>query len=489
MKYLYQQLLAFWVIIVMMILIVGVSFTQFTKRTMEENNYQQLFRYADSVRENAELISDNFPNMTDGEALGVYLRLTEQVLSNQAVRFYFVDTDRIVNYPNDEHGDLDFNVSDQEWKQLMNGNKIQITKKSNFSGADVRTAYAMVPYTVPKIVNGEVQEAFYGALIVTQPVSNLEKSLEPTTTNLLKGFMISSIVAVFISYGFANFQVRRINRMRKATREIADGNFDIELEVNDRDEFDELAADFNQMTSSLKESHEEIERQEERRRQFMADAAHEMRTPLTTINGLLEGLEYHAIPEDKQDDAIRLMKNETERLIRLVNENLDYEKIRTNQIGIVIKKFDATKALRSIVSQMQSKAEAANDQLILDTTESIEVFADYDRFVQIMVNIIQNAIQFTNNGEIHVQVQKGYLETIIKISDTGIGMSEEDVQNIWERYFKADPSRKNTKYGESGLGLSIVQQLVKLHKGTVLVESELDKGTTFTVSFPDVETE
>ena len=281
--------------------------------------------------------------------------------------------------------------------------------------------------------------------------------------------------------------MKRINRLRNATKEVTNGNFDVQLPVHDKDEFDELADDFNKMTNSLKESQAEIEEQENRRRQFMADASHEMRTPLTTINGLLEGLEYNAIPENQRDNAIKLMKNETERLIRLVNENLDYEKIRTNQISMVIKKFNGTETLENIVAQLEAKAEAAGDALVLNAEPDIEIYADYDRFVQIMVNIIQNAIQFTENGAITISLEKGYLETIIKIQDTGIGMSEQQMKSIWDRYYKVDPSRKNTKYGESGLGLPIVQQLVRLHKGKLEVESELGKGTTFTVKLPDVE--
>lgn len=328
---------------------------------------------------------------------------------------------------------------------------------------------------------------FYGALVVSQPARNIDNSVRPITLNLFKGFIFSSIVAVIASYAFAAFQVKRINRLRNATKEVTNGNFDVQLPVHDKDEFDELADDFNKMTNSLKESQAEIEEQENRRRQFMADASHEMRTPLTTINGLLEGLEYNAIPENQRENAIKLMKNETERLIRLVNENLDYEKIRTNQISMVIKKFNGTETLRNIVAQLEAKAEAAGDTLTLKADDDIDVYADYDRFVQIMVNIIQNAIQFTENGQIMVTLEKGYLETIITIEDTGIGMSEQQMKSIWDRYYKVDPSRKNTKYGESGLGLPIVQQLVRLHKGKLEVESELGKGTKFTVRLPDVE--
>ena len=273
--------------------------------------------------------------------------------------------------------------------------------------------------------------------------------------------------------------------MRSATKEVAAGNFDVVVPNRNRDEFDDLADDFNRMTVSLKESQDEIERQEERRKQFMADASHEMRTPLTTINGLLEGMQYNAIPENQREKAIKLMQNETSRLIRLVNENLDYEKIRTNQISILLQEFNATEAVATLLTQLSAKAEASGDQLILQTEEPIMLYADYDRFVQVMVNLIQNAIQFTNDGTIAVAITKLEKATEIKISDTGIGMSEDQVKNIWDRYYKADPSRKNTKYGESGLGLSIVQELVRLHNGTIEVSSELDKGTTFTVVFPD----
>ena len=104
-----------------------------------------------------------------------------------------------------------------------------------------------------------------------------------------------------------------------------------------------------------------------------------------------------------------------------------------------------------------------------------------------MVNILQNAIQFTENGEIRVKIEKEELETVISISDTGIGMAEEELKNIWDRYYKVDPSRKNRKFGESGLGLPIVQQLVRLHKGHIDVTSELGKGTTFRIAFPNTE--
>lgn len=485
MKYLYQQLLAFWVVIITIVLIVGVSFTQLNRSSLEKSNYQQLLGYAEAIRRNTQNLSEYLPQLSQDQQFTYALQTTEQLLGNQAVNLFFVDKDQKVAYPNVTLTFNQMNITKTQWEALKNGEQQTYTSSENFLKQKETTSFVIVPYFLLSSKQ-EATSEFYGALVVSQPASNIDESLRPMTSNLLKSFLISSVIAVVISYFYAQFQVRRINRIRQATNQIAKGNFDVHIEVQDRDEFDDLAEDFNKMAVSLKESQEEIERQEERRRQFMADASHEMRTPLTTINGLLEGLSYHAIPEDQQDHAIHLMQTETSRLIRLVNENLDYEKIRTNQISMIIKKFNGTKALTEVLERLRGKADAAGDQLILETAEPVEVFADYDRFIQIMTNLVQNAIQFTENGTIYVKIEKGYLETIVTVADSGIGMSKEQVTNIWDRYYKADPSRKNTK-GESGLGLAIVQQLVKLHKGKISVTSELGEGTTFTLTFPDVE--
>lgn len=486
MKYLYQQLLAFWGVIILIILIVGTSFTQLTKKTLQDTNYEQLRGYAISAWKTKDSIN-RMPGMTDQDIWNTSFQLFEGFLSNQDVQFVFYDRNMQVQYPLSSEKKLDNTVIKENWDALMQGQQEYATIDRDIYGNKNMSSYVMMPVSKTNVQSNE--NIIIGALVITQPAKNVSDSVDAITANLFKGFIISSIVGLILSYFFASFQVKRINRMRKATKEITSGNFDIKLVTHDKDEFDDLAEDFNKMAESLKESREEIDRQEDRRRQFMADASHEMRTPLTTINGLLEGLQYNAIPESQRENAIKLMQNETSRLIRLVNENLDYEKIRTNQISIVVKKFDATETLKNILTQLEGKAESANDRLILEADEAIDVYADYDRFVQVMVNIIQNAIQFTQDGEIRVRLQKGYLETIITISDTGIGMTEEQVQNIWDRYYKVDPSRKNTKYGESGLGLSIVQQLVRLHKGKISVKSQEGQGTSFTISFPDVEIE
>lgn len=463
-NYFHQQMLAFFGVVMTVLIILGFSFLQFARNTAYQNTEAQLFGYAEA------LIDENL--QTDKIESG------QTILKNQGVSIFVFDDTDSMTYPVTTEEYVS-GISDDDLAKLKNGKPLTLTQRNtDFFGNQVDTAIVYQPFFT------QSTGGFYGFIAVSAPISMIESNLKDIRNNLFSAFIFSLIGATIASYLFAKFQVNRINRIRSATHKVAKGDFTIQLENKEMDEFDDLAADFNSMVDSLKYSQEEIERQENRRRQFMADAAHEMRTPLTTINGLLEGIEHDMIPENQKQRSIQLMQNETRRLIRLVNENLDYEKIRSNQIVLQKQRFNAYEALEMIVEQLKGKASDSGNELVLDCSTDLILFADYDRFSQIIVNIIQNAIQFTDNGKISITGYSSENETIIKIKDSGIGMSAEEVESIWERYYKADISRKNTKYGESGLGLAIVQQLVNLHSASVTVESLPNEGTTFTLSFP-----
>lgn len=297
MKYLYQQLLAFGGLILLILLTLGISFTQFTRKTLEDNNYKELLGYAQSMEKNNLSLSRDirFEGMSSNEIFKFAVNVTESSLTQQGVTFVFIDQDRKVQYPESEKsGKVSPHlVSDEQWKALKAGQQQKETSSKNVMGQSQTTSYAMVPFFTEGV--------FFGVLLVSQPAMNVETSVNSIVADLFKAFIIASIIAIIVSYFFATQQVKRINRMRSATKEVAAGNFDVVVPNRNRDEFDDLADDFNRMTVSLKESQDEIERQEERRKQFMADASHEMRTPLTTINGLLEGMQYNAIPENQRE--------------------------------------------------------------------------------------------------------------------------------------------------------------------------------------------
>lgn len=471
MRYLVQQMAAFFVIILTVLIIFGISFTSYTRRTITDSTYEQLEGYSNTIINNVA---------KQGWTLQQSLDTSLAILQNQQVAFNVLNPDLTVSYPAKFEGQSGANIiSESELEILKQGRPVEktIINKSISKSKHSTSLYVQPLFSSPNL-------ELMGLLLVSKPNSSIDESVNSLTNDLFKGFILSTVIALLISYLLAKLQVNRIDRLKQATDQLALGNYDVHLEAKNNDELDELAHDFNQLAITLKNSDEEIKRQEERRRNFMADVAHEMRTPLTTINGLLEGLAYGAIPKDQEEKCLTLMQNETKRLIRLVNENLDYEKILNNQIKMVVQRFNATEVLDLVIEQLSAKAIDKDNKLVLLTEQPVYLYADYDRFVQVMVNIITNAIQFTENGTISVELIEKDKETSIHIKDTGIGMNEEQLKNIWDRYYKADPSRKNTKYGESGLGLSIVDQLVKLHGGHIEVDSKLGVGTTFKVSFP-----
>lgn len=464
--YFYQQMLGFFAVILILLNITIFSFYQFTRNSVYTQMEDGLALVAETLGENAEQFSD--------------LSREENFLDNYDYRFFIVNAEGELYYPEDTPEEIERYIPDNI-EDLRNGERVTTTVDTTSPNHEepVERFVLFVP-----ILSDETSE-YSGYVAISAPTSQINIQVENLEKHLLQAFLISTIVAVIISVIFARYQVNRINRLRNAAKKVSEGEYNVRIEYNDRDELDSLSRDFNKMILELEKAQKEVERQENRRKTFMQDAAHEMRTPLTTINGLLEGMEHRVISGENQERSVKLMSKETKRLIRLVNENLDYQNIRSHQISLNKNHIPINEIFEDISYQMNRLAIEANNELVIEDSLEMTVWADFDRLKQILVNLIKNAIQFTENGQITVSVVKTMSGTKISVKDNGIGMTEEQIENIWERYYKVDPSRRNTSYGESGLGLSIVYHLVQEHKAQIDVKSQKDKGTVFTVEFPD----
>ena len=463
MKYFYQQLFGFVSVVLLTIAACGILFYNVMSNNVYTQRSQQLQSYAKGL-----IATD----MSDADIykLGTILR-------EENVSIAMFDENNAMTYPSSSI-DTNTALTEDELNHLKNGAAINLKEvQMKFTGEAVDN---LVTVYYPIIKNGQ----YKGYVALASPMSRIQTEVRELRNSMFIAFGAAIIIGIMMSFVFANYQTRRINKLRMATHKISEGDFDVKLPVESRDEFDDLIKDFNNMAHSLRESEREVERQENVRRQFMMDVAHEMRTPLTTMNGLLDGLKYNMVPESRRGRSLELISSETQRLIRLVNENLDYEKIRSNQVVLVQHRFAGIGAIQTVVEQMQELAKVKNNTLRYECDKDFSVYADYDRFVQILVNITKNANQFTDNGEIVVKAWNEGKKAIVEISDTGIGINESEIKEIWERFYKADVSRKSTKYGESGLGLAIVKSLVTSHRGTISVKSEVNKGTTFRVVFP-----
>lgn len=470
MRYLYQQIVSFLLIIIVTICTMGWALLSFSEQQVYWREEQRLKEVADFL--------------ADQSISPEYLAAVENLLASANIRIYYYNFQNERVYPqllNDNQQGIELSAA-----LLENLHQGQISKLETFDMGFSNQAQDSLSLFVP--VQQKQTGDYAGFLVIGTPAAETQRVIADLRGNVLKGFAISGLVSLILGLGLARHQNTRINRLRKATRQIAEGNYSVRLDEKENgDEFDDLAKDFNMMTQSLAASNEEIERQENIRRQLMMDVAHEMRTPLTTMNGLVEGLRYKMLPEDKVERSLELIHHETQRLTRLVNENLDYEKIRAQEIILNKVVFNLHDTLEEIYIQLRENAAKKNNQFSFDCPQDLMVYADPDRFHQIIVNITQNAIQFTENGEIYWSAEKTPEGALIRIKDSGMGMSKEQVENIWERFYKADISRKNNEFGESGLGLSIVKQIVVQHGATIEVESELGIGTIFTLHFKDAD--
>lgn len=466
-RYLYQLIASHIGVLLIAFLILTLLFAHFAEQLIYEDKTDELVSYGRNLM--GDLSEE--PGQTR-RILGEYGR----VLEGRDIQFSLFDSDSAVIYSSGRPASL-IKLRQEEWDKIRNGQAIIVNQE--FERSDVAVTFTLLPY----VRGGQ----FTGGVLLTSPISGSREIITELNRYLLWAMLAALAASLLLGWGLSAFHVKRLKRLRNAASLVASGDYSVRVPSSKVDEIGELSEDFNGMAEQLEESMDEIDRLENRRRQFIADVSHEMRTPLTTIRGTLDGLRDGMIQEQERERALALAGKETRRLIRLVNENLDYEKIRSGQIMLEKTEIPLNDFLPMIAEQLEPLAGEKGTAIRVEADSIASILADYDRLTQILINITKNSIQFTRDGIITL---RGYMDgetAVIEIADTGEGIEPEDVERIWERFYRAGVSRTSNPFGEFGLGLSIVRQLVKLHGGTIRVVSKKDTGTLFVLRFPPKE--
>ncbi|MGR6127301.1 sensor histidine kinase [Paenibacillus sp. SER-28] len=301
-----------------------------------------------------------------------------------------------------------------------------------------------------------------------------------TITLFSLGIMAAVLVIVFVvSTGLANSIVRPINNIRDVSAQMAQGRFDARIEGDYRYELGELASTLNYMA-------QEIVRTNQIKDDFISSISHELRTPLTSIKGWSETLNSGGYDPEETKIGMKIISKETDRLIGLVEEILDFSKLEQNAMKLVMGTVDLRELLQEIMLNVWAKAEMKQIKLQLDSEETAYlVHGDGNRLKQVFLNIVDNAIKFSHESSIiflSLQRIDGNIE--ISVQDTGIGISAENLARVRDRFFQVDHQN-----GGTGLGLAISQQFIERHHGQMLIRSELGAGTTITVSLPALQAE
>ncbi|MGK7944707.1 MAG: sensor histidine kinase [Microcystaceae cyanobacterium] len=278
-----------------------------------------------------------------------------------------------------------------------------------------------------------------------------------------------------LSYLSSKRIMKPLEGMKKITQDFAAGNLQERMPSSEIPELNQLAHSFNQMAMSLEDV-------EQHRRDLISDMTHELRTPLTVVRGYLEGLSDGTI-ESSPDIYLRLIK-ETRRLERLTYDLQELSKAEAGYLSVSIIPTQLYPLLTSLVERFSDQLLDEGPTLSLDGSSNLPlVMADIDRTEQILVNLMGNAIRYTEKGSIIVKVWTDNSWLWIAVEDTGIGISQDDLPFIFERFWRADKSR--TRYtGGTGIGLAIARRLVELQGGTIEVESEVDQGSIFRFCLP-----
>jgi signal transduction histidine kinase len=292
------------------------------------------------------------------------------------------------------------------------------------------------------------------------------------------GGLVAIAIALLLTFFLSDRILAPVKALINATRHFGKGDFSRRVEYKDKGELGELAQSFNTMA-------EDLGRTERLRRNMVADIAHELRTPLSNLKGYLEAIGDGVIKPDKK--AIHSLTEEATILSRLVNDLQELSLADAGEIKLNIQSEDIATLIKDSITGMQAKAVTKGLTLAADLPAALPaVSIDVHRIKQVLLNLLENAVTHTDKGgKITITAQQQEKMIQVSVTDTGEGISAQDLPLIFERFYRVDKSR-NRKTGGSGLGLTIAKRLVEAHGGNVKVKSESGRGSTFTFTIPIV---
>lgn len=305
--------------------------------------------------------------------------------------------------------------------------------------------------------------------------SDSENSLKTVARNNAILMIVMIVIASIGGYVIIGKILTPVNKIRETADKISASN-DLSQRIQMKpgnDEFHKLASSFDSML-------DKIEQTVEREKQFTSDASHELRTPVAAILSSCEYMTDYAKTYDDIKDAAEGVKREAERMSKLISELLTISRMDRNSLKLDFEDVDFSELINFVCDE-QVEIHKENIKLSRDIDENIIVKADRFMLARLCINLISNAYSYgRDNGNIVVSLKQTESEAVLSVSDDGIGISEENIPKIWEKFYQVDPSRTIDEKGNMGLGLSMVKWISSCHDGEINVKSTLGKGSTFT---------
>ncbi len=461
--------------------ILGFMTVYFVTQNWTSERWDTLSSNATSV---SLAVTDNV-EVSDGEVISTQtgnevLRLTMEALSaGIGCDIFVADTSGKVLFSSENAVNISVggSIPAEYVSQAMNG---EIREKTTFDGV-YSEKYYVVGVPVQVLVNGELVSI--GAAFA----ASAEYYYHEYLVSLVKIFCSAAIITfalVFCLVGLYSYRLAKpLQQMARAARAFGKGDFTKRVTVTGNDEVAELAAAFNNMADSLSAS-------EGMRRSFIANVSHELKTPMTTIAGFIDGILDGTIPKEKQSYYLNIVTVEVKRLSRLVTSMLALSRIDSGALKPVMQSFDLSATVLNTFLTFEQKIEQRHINVVgLEDNKPLLIEGDSDMIHQVVYNLVENAVKFTNEGgEISVAVRDEGDEAYAEITNTGAGIPPEQIGFVFDRFYKTDKSRSMDKNG-MGLGLYLVRSIIRLHGGEITAESVENEYTRFSFHLPKVQPE
>lgn len=428
----------------------------------------QLFStfYTTQMKEDTQQIAAHFVTMAGSGDTTAQSMIQNFAKFSDVNVLWINNQGRVLNFPSKNEQNLKL-IKTQDRSRLLKGSSVSFMR---------RDIYGNHFYIVGRpIQNGK---STHSVIYVIASMKKLETSLQ----QLRNLFILSGLGAFLLALGLILIMSKLLSRpllqMQQMTDKMAKGDWDARLQPGGRDEIGMLGQSINDLAASL-------QRYRDSRRTFFSNISHELRTPVTYLQGYAKVLNDGLVNSDEEKKQyLSIIYQESVRLEHLIHDLFDLAKMEEGQTTLSMEQLDLKEIVKTSVQKVKIKAEKKKLSLQLALHDRVPfIRGDHRRMEQVLLNLLENAVQYTESGGISVQLTNQKRSVVLTVSDTGIGIPQSELPYIFERFYRVEKSRAR-EYGGTGLGLSIVKKYIELQGGTIQVISQKDKGTTFILHFP-----
>jgi len=422
-----------------------------------------------SARQFADAITRSY-GARDVNAIYAILMPLSSMLN---IRFLIVDSEAVVQV------DTDGKLNGMQLNYNSVADVLNSMRSSNEFNTDPRELMtdksAVYMYAECIFYEGERD----GALVMLTDAQNLHVSLRNIRRDTITWVVLIAVAVFILSLFVSNMFTKPIAALGAGIERMSRSDFSHRVEIKGRNEFAQLAEAFNMMCKRL----EQLDRSRE---QFVSNASHELKTPLSTMKILIETMLYQegGFEPAVQNELLTDINKEIDRLNTIISDLLALAHVDSGEADIKYEPVILNELLIDCMEKLYPLARERRIDLSITGRDQVTALCDRHRIMQVMYNLIDNAIKYTQRGgHVRAELTRAGKHAVLRVMDTGIGISKDDIIHIFDRFYRVDRARSR-ETGGTGLGLSIVKQIVALHRGNVSVTSEPGKGSTFTVELP-----